>query len=1243
MIQFLIRTTLSHNQNNIFMKERLLEKPIYYSKRNGNWIRMHYALLFFIFFSLVAAQAQTTAIPDTSFEISLINEGLDSGPLDGQVLTANISGITVLNIQGGSIKDLTGIKDFTSLQELYLNYQQVVSLDLSGMTNLKVVELYNNGLTSIDVKNLPNLETLRCGMNHLTTLDLTGLPNLTYLGCGQNALTSLEVTGSNKLVNLHCGQNQLTSLDLGSLSNLSSLICESNQLTSLNLTGLTQLTDLRCDSNQISTLNLSGLTELAFLTCSQNKLGELNLSNSTKYTYINCSANNLMSLDITNKPNLSAISCNNNPALDCISVDDVANANANTNNEIWEKDLAASYALACTPKANNQSFCYGATVANLVAIGNATKWYTDPMSGTPLATTTPLITGTYYVSQTINGNESQRISVAVNINTTPLPSRNESIGGTLCRPSTYSTLASKFNNSSEIKIYATETSTTPLDSSLEITPVATFLTLYITQTINGCESARLQDTQTYVNPNYEPTAVDQTFCAKNMPTVANLVATANGSGNTIKWYTSATRITPLQSTTGLSTRDYYVSQSAYPCGESTRKKIHVTVNEDEDIYIYTCGSYTWPLNGETYTESSNPSFDDGCAIHHLYLTITPVATPEINSQFRINSSTIADITINQGYNIQWYADAIGGSPLPSTTLLQNKTYYATQSENYYDPITQCESEHLAVDITIGIIPEDYTYIADTKFEQALIDLGYDDVIDSKVLNTNIASVTSLNLVAKNIHQLTGIKGFKSLVSLEMIYNSVSDLDVSGMTTLEYIGAYGNYITTVNLSGLSNLKILNLGNSSLQTLDLTGLTALEKMECSGNPITELKLSGLTNLTSLDCRNTNIISLDLTKTPNLISLACTGIQTLSCIIVNDIESANTNTSNETWTKDFSATYSLGTTTTTTETACNNYTWAANGKNYTSNGTYSYANGCDTQILNLTILPNSTETSVSSCNSYTWNGTTYYSTGKYSHPNGCSTDYLYLTITPDTTNTTTIVACDTYIWEVNGTTYTTSGIYYTQLKGCHTEVLDLTITPSTTNTITIVACDTYTWAVNGTTYTSSGIYKATTVNCITQELDLTITPINDTVSFSNGIITANTSNATYQWVDCANNQPINGATDQSFTPTISGSYSVIISLGNCSLTSACVTVTTLGTIDLNLVSELKIYPNPSHDVFNIEINKNALLEIFDPLGQKIKTENIIQGNSKLDLTMFPTGVYFIKITNENKRVTTMKIIRN
>lgn len=69
-----------------------------------------------------------------------------------------------------------------------------------------------------------------------------------------------------------------------------------------------------------------------------------------------------------------------------------------------------------SPTASAQTFIPNATVASLVANGQAGatfSWYNTNTGGTPLSLSTPLSTGVYYVSQTVNGCESYRIPVNV--------------------------------------------------------------------------------------------------------------------------------------------------------------------------------------------------------------------------------------------------------------------------------------------------------------------------------------------------------------------------------------------------------------------------------------------------------------------------------------------------------------------------------------------------------------------------------------------------------------------------------------------------------------------------------------------------------------------------------------------------------------------------------------------------------------------------------------------------------------
>ena len=73
--------------------------------------------------------------------------------------------------------------------------------------------------------------------------------------------------------------------------------------------------------------------------------------------------------------------------------------------------------------------------------------------------------------------------------------------------------------------------------------------------------------------------------------------------------------------------------------------------------------------------------------------------------------------------------------------------------------------------------------------------------------------------------------------------------------------------------------------------------------------------------------------------------------------------------------------------------------------------------------------------------------------------------------------MTACDSMEWQ--GTTYTTSGIYYDTLQtaiGCDSIIsIDLTINNSINgDTTTTIACDSAVW--QGTTYTTSGTYYDT-----------------------------------------------------------------------------------------------------------------------------------------------------------------------
>lgn len=73
---------------------------------------------------------------------------------------------------------------------------------------------------------------------------------------------------------------------------------------------------------------------------------------------------------------------------------------------------------------NNQQFCIDeiAIIEDLNINGTALKWYDSALNGNLLSETTLLQNAVYYVSQTLNNCESERLAITVKIQDTQIPS-----------------------------------------------------------------------------------------------------------------------------------------------------------------------------------------------------------------------------------------------------------------------------------------------------------------------------------------------------------------------------------------------------------------------------------------------------------------------------------------------------------------------------------------------------------------------------------------------------------------------------------------------------------------------------------------------------------------------------------------------------------------------------------------------------------------------------------------------------
>ena len=179
---------------------------------------------------------QNVNIPDANFKAYLVgNTAINTnGDTEIQVseATAFYGAIYCANL---GISDLTGIEDFTALINLYCDYNQLTSLDISQNTALITLQCSFNQLTTLDVSSNTALTNLNCTGNQLTSLDVSNNTALTYLYCSQNQLTNLDVSNNTALVILNCKHNNLTSLDVSGAPALTQLDCAGNSLASLDV------------------------------------------------------------------------------------------------------------------------------------------------------------------------------------------------------------------------------------------------------------------------------------------------------------------------------------------------------------------------------------------------------------------------------------------------------------------------------------------------------------------------------------------------------------------------------------------------------------------------------------------------------------------------------------------------------------------------------------------------------------------------------------------------------------------------------------------------------------------------------------------------------------------------------------------------------------------------------------------------------------------------------------------------
>ena len=180
-----------------------------------------------------------------------------------------------------------------------------------------------------------------------------------------------------------------------------------------------------------------------------------------------------------------------------------------------------------------------------------------------------------------------------------------------------------------------------------------------------------------------------------------------------------------------------------------------------------------------------------------------------------------------------------------------------------------------------------------NFEQELINLGFDNVLDDFVQTSNINTLTTIDLSSTSISDLTGIEDFSSLIELYCQDNQLSTIDVSNNINLEKLDCDANQLSVIDVTANINLKNLQCSFNNLSSLDVSsnplliflfaGNNQIPTINVSSNPnlvnltipfnlFSSVDVSANYNLSVFDCKNNQISYLDVSNNTNLIALYC-----------------------------------------------------------------------------------------------------------------------------------------------------------------------------------------------------------------------------------------------------------------------------------------------------------------------------------------------------------------------------------
>ncbi|MCT4637545.1 MAG: T9SS type A sorting domain-containing protein [Bacteroidales bacterium] len=142
---------------------------------------------------------------------------------------------------------------------------------------------------------------------------------------------------------------------------------------------------------------------------------------------------------------------------------------------------------------------------------------------------------------------------------------------------------------------------------------------------------------------------------------------------------------------------------------------------------------------------------------------------------------------------------------------------------------------------------------------------------TKIDVSNQLQLEELNCHGNEIENLDISLNVK-LKKLSCARNKLNSLDLSNNPDLRSLGCQYNNLTTLDLSKNEKIEDLYCSSNNLSNLDVSALKSITQLSCSDNELTELDLSNNTKLNTLSCSNNNLTKLDLSDLYSIGEVNC-----------------------------------------------------------------------------------------------------------------------------------------------------------------------------------------------------------------------------------------------------------------------------------------------------------------------------------------------------------------------------------